>query len=232
MIRALLLDVEGTTTPIDFVTRVLFPFARRRLRAFLDARAGDPALAGDLALLRSDHAAERSRGESPPSPDDPAALAEWLMDRDRKATGLKALQGRIWEEGYRSGELRSVVYDDVPPALARWRRDGRRIAIYSSGSILAQRLLFAHTAHGDLTPQIDAYFDTTSGSKKESSSYRRIAGDLGLDPASMLFLSDVPQELEAARAAGFRTGLSLRPGNAPCDPGPHPALRDFAEVQV
>lgn len=230
MIRGVLLDVEGTTTPIDFVTGVLFPFARRRLRGFLGARARDADVAGDLALLRSDHAAERLRGESPPPAEDAAAFAEWLMDRDRKAPGLKALQGRLWEEGYRSGELRSIVYDDVPGALALWRRDGLRIAIYSSGSVLAQRLLFAHTAAGDLTPLLDAYFDTTTGPKKEPASYRRIATLMELDPASILFVSDVPQELDAALAAGFRTRLSLRPGNAPCDAGPHRPIGHLGEA--
>lgn len=232
MILGVLLDIEGTTTPVDFVTGTLFPFARRRLRGFLDAHAGDPDLAADLALLHTDHAEERSRGEAPPPAEDLAAFVGWLMDRDRKTTGLKALQGRIWEQGYRSGDLRSIVFPDVPPSLARWRRDGRRIAIYSSGSIHAQKLLFAHTGSGDLTPQIDAYFDTTSGPKKESSSYRRIARAMGLAPASMLFVSDVPAELDAALGAGFRTHLSLRPGNAPCEPGPHRAIRTFEEAQT
>jgi enolase-phosphatase E1 len=230
MIRGVLLDVEGTTTPIDFVAGVLFPFARRRLRGYLDAHAGDPALASDLELLRSDYAAERMKGESPPAPEDPAALVEWLMDRDRKSTGLKTLQGRIWEEGYRGGELRSVVYPDVPPALARWRRDGLRIAIFSSGSVRAQRLLFAHTAGGDLTPAIEAYFDTATGPKREPRSYQLIAEALGLDAGSLLFLSDVPAELDAALAAGLKTRLSLRPGNPPCDPGPHRVIRDFGEA--
>jgi enolase-phosphatase E1 len=162
--------------------------------------------------------------------EDAAAFSEWLMDRDRKAPGLKSLQGRIWEEGYRSGELRSVVFDDVPGALAGWRRDGLRIAIYSSGSVLAQRLLFAHTAAGDLTPLLEAYFDTSTGPKKEPGSYRRIAAALELVPESILFVSDVPQELDAALAAGFRTRLSLRPGNAPCEPGPHRSLRDLGEA--
>jgi enolase-phosphatase E1 len=152
------------------------------------------------------------------------------MDRDRKAPGLKALQGRIWEDGYRSGEIRSIVYDDVPPAFSAWRREGRRIAIYSSGSIRAQRLLFAHATGGDLTPAIDAYFDTTSGPKKEPSSYRRIAEALGLAPGSLLFISDVPGELDAALGAGYQTALSVRPGNAPCEPGPHRVIRSFKDA--
>jgi enolase-phosphatase E1 len=230
MILGVLLDVEGTTTPVEFVTGTLFPFARRRLREFLDAHADDRVLAPDLALLRLEHVAERSRGQSPPPVEDLAQFVGWLMDHDRKSTGLKALQGRIWEEGYRSGELRSVVYDDVPPALARWRRAGRRIAIYSSGSIQAQRLLFGNTGSGDLTPQIAAYFDTTSGPKKEPSSYRRIAEAMDLAPESMLFISDVRAELDAAFRAGLKTLLSLRPGNEPCNPGPHPSIRSFAEA--
>ena len=138
------------------------------------------------------------------------AYVHWLMDRDSKSTGLKALQGRIWEEGYRRGELRGEVYDDVPAAFRRWRDEGRRIAIFSSGSVLAQRLLFSHSTVGDLTPFIDAHFDTTTGPKRQPDSYTLIAGRLGLPPRSVLFASDVAEELDAARAAGMETALCAR----------------------
>ena len=141
------------------------------------------------------------------------------MDRDRKSTALKSLQGRIWEAGYVSGELRSHLYPDVRPALERCRAQGRKIAIFSSGSVLAQRLLFAHTPDGDLTPLIDGFFDTTTGPKREPESYGRIAAALSVPPAAVLFVSDVAAELDAARAAGLadRTVRPRRrlPGRGP-----------------
>jgi enolase-phosphatase E1 len=150
------------------------------------------------------------------------------MDRDRKSTALKSLQGRIWESGYRSGALRSHLYADVRPALERWRSEGKRVAIFSSGSVLAQRLLFAHTPEGDLTPMIDAFFDTTTGPKREAESYRRIAAALGMPPVGVLFVSDVAAELDAARAAGLKTALCVREGEAP--PPGHPVVRELGEL--
>jgi enolase-phosphatase E1 len=211
-VRAVLLDIEGTTTAVSFVTDVLFPFARVRLRESLSA----PAAAPDRRALGEERRTERE--PAPPwsdrTPEDEissaVAYAEWLMDRDRKSTALKALQGRIWESGYRAGALCSHLYADVRPALARWRAQGRSVAIFSSGSVLAQRLLFTHTPEGDLTPLIDAWFDTTTGPKREADSYRRIAEALGRPPASILFVSDVAAELDAARAAGLATALCVR----------------------
>jgi enolase-phosphatase E1 len=213
---ALLLDIEGTTTPIDFVTQVLFPFARKHVKEYVDRH---PEAA---ELLRADLAAEVGA----PTTSIEAAV-NWLMDRDRKSTGLKALLGRIWEEGYHSGALRSVVFDDVPPALERWSGSGRRCAIYSSGSVLAQKLLFAHTQAGDLTPRLSAYFDTTVGGKREGESYRRIATSL---EGPVLFVSDVRAELDAARETGMQTRLCVRPGNAPAEVGPHVVIRSLDEL--
>jgi enolase-phosphatase E1 len=218
-IRALLLDIEGTTTPVDFVTRVLFPYARARVRDFLIQRAGEPAIQDDLARLLSEHQAEESAGQSPPpwrdgspseSLDSAVAYVHWLMDRDRKSTALKSLQGRIWDEGYQAGHLRGQVYPDVSAALARWRAEGRDVAIFSSGSVLAQRLLFSRSEAGDLTAFIRAYFDTTTGAKGDPESYRKIARALGHAPAAVLFLSDVIAELDAARGAGMATVLCVR----------------------
>jgi enolase-phosphatase E1 len=231
-VRAILLDIEGTTTPVDFVFRTLFPFARERARAFLDARMTGPDVRADLALLRAEHAADLAAGQAaPPWSEEPGAVTayvHWLMDRDRKSTGLKSLQGKIWEEGYRTGPLRGEVYDDVPRAFARWRSQGRRIAIFSSGSVLAQKLLFSHSRAGDLTPFIDAYFDTTTGPKREAASYALIARALGLAPAEVLFVSDVAPELDAAREAGMATALAARSGDAPAST--HPVVRSFDEI--
>ena len=152
------------------------------------------------------------------------------MDQDKKSTGLKSLQGKIWEEGYRTGDLRGEVYADVPPALERWRRQGIDIAIFSSGSVQAQRSLFASTAAGDLTRFIRAYFDTTTGPKTAPDSYGRIAAALERSPAEVLFLSDVAAELDAARTAGMRTALCVRaPGSAP-SAGAHPVIRTFDDL--
>ena len=151
------------------------------------------------------------------------------MDRDRKSTGLKSLQGKIWEAGYRSGELRGEVYEDVPRAFARWKEQQRIIAIFSSGSVLAQRLLFAHSTAGDLTGYLQAYFDTTTGAKQEAESHRRIAEALQSQPPEILFLSDVVAELDAARLAGMQTALCVRAELSP-PAGAHPVIHAFDEV--
>lgn len=213
--KAYLLDIEGTTTPIDFVTRTLFPYARRSLREFVDRV--DSALLEDAELLS--HEYERDIADAPdwpgrPDPREMAPYLEWLMDHDRKSTGLKSIQGRIWEAGYSSGELLGEVYPDVESAMRRWLASGATINIYSSGSVLAQRLLFAHLSIGDLTPLISSYFDTTTGPKRESSSYFTIAGRLGVAPEDVLFLSDAIQEVEAAREAGMGALLVDRSGAA------------------
>ena len=222
--RVVLLDIEGTTTPVAFVYDVLFPYARRKVRSFVAERLHAPEVRADVDALRAEHAREAAGATGlPPWRTEPAealvdsvtAFVHWLMDQDRKSTGLKSLQGRIWEEGYRTGELHGQVYPDVPEALARWRREGRRAAIFSSGSVLAQRLLFSHASGGDLTPLLDAYFDTTTGPKKEPASYRAIARALGEEPAAVLFVSDVAAELDAARAAGMGTALCVRAGAPP-----------------
>ena len=152
------------------------------------------------------------------------------MDRDRKSTGLKSLQGKIWEEGYGSGELKSEVYPDVAPALEYWRGQNVDIAIFSSGSVQAQRALFAHTSAGDLTPFIRAYFDTTTGPKSSSESYAAIATALNRSPSEILFVSDVTAELDAARKAAMQTALCVRtPGILPSTTA-HPAIRTFDQL--
>jgi len=231
-IAAVLLDIEGTTTPIAFVHDVLFPFARRELAGFLRSEFATPQVHAAMARLSDEHAADLARGDAPPPlADDAVAYAHWLMDRDRKSPGLKDLQGLIWERGYRSGQLRGQVYPDVPAAMRRWRADGLEVAIYSSGSALAQRLLFESTAAGDLTPMLSRFFDTAMGPKRAPDSYFRIAGALGREPRQILFVSDIVDELEAARAAGLDTRLSIRPGNSPqCGAERFVAIRSFDEV--
>lgn len=223
-VRVILLDIEGTTTPIDFVYQVLFPYARRHLAGYLARHAAESAVQADLANLRAEYAADVAQQHVPPVWEagtqlEPAVnYLYWLMDQDRKSTALKSLQGKIWAEGYRQGELHSVIHEDVPRALARWHAQHRRVCIYSSGSVLAQKLLFAHTAAGDLTGWLAGYFDTTSGPKRAASSYQTIAAALQMRPAEVLFISDVTAELEAAHTAGLQTLLAVRPGNPFAEP--------------
>jgi enolase-phosphatase E1 len=237
-VRAVLLDIEGTTTPIAFVHGVLFPYARAHLREYLDAAWMASSTREVIAKLMAEHATDVASGTGPPPwnspPDREAVIAyiEWLMDRDRKSPGLKQLQGEIWEAGYRAGALRGQVYEDVPRAIRRWRKAGLDVAIYSSGSEQAQRGLFASTEHGDLTPLLSAYFDTAIGAKGDSSSYARIANAMRRVAFEVLFVSDVARELEAAREADLQVVLSLRPGNPP---QPKPELFDsvtsFDEIE-
>jgi enolase-phosphatase E1 len=212
-VRAILLDIEGTTTPIAFVHEVLFPFARARVKDFLVTHRESDAVRRDLELMKAEHARDAAEQLNPP--DSIVDYIYWLMDRDRKSTGLKSLQGKIWEQGYADGELKAPVFPDVPPALRRWREAGLRVAIFSSGSVLAQKLLFAHTGSGDLTEFLDDYFDTTTGPKNEAESYHRISAVLQFSPAEVLFISDVVTELDAAGEAGMRGVLCVRPGNKP-----------------
>jgi enolase-phosphatase E1 len=234
-VGCVLLDIEGTTTPISFVHEVLFPFARTHLDGFLQSERQSPGLRGILDTLIAEHAADVARGDAPPARDVddwPASYLRWLMDRDRKSPALKQLQGLIWERGYQAGELRGQVFPDVPPAIHGWRAAGIDVAIYSSGSELAQRRLFESISDGDLTQSLSAFFDTRVGAKQSVESYRNIARALGRDPASILFVSDVTTELTAARGAGMQVLLSVRPGNAAQGDGEQfEAVTSFDEIR-
>lgn len=238
-VNCILLDIEGTTTPIDFVYQVLFPFARTHVKDYLSRHWTTTGVQEDLAGLRKEQAADTEQGLAPPAInadsdesqlESAVAYVYWLMDQDRKSTPLKSLQGKIWEEGYRSGELLSQVFADVPSAMERWHKQGKRICIYSSGSVLAQKLLFGFTVAGDLTPLVSGYFDTGVGAKMEAESYRRIAAALQVPPEEILFVSDVVAELDAAETAGLQTVLSLRPGNRPQPANLYNAVHSFDEL--
>lgn len=234
----ILLDIEGTTTPISFVTRVLYPYARTHLRAYLDRHGAAPQYLALLASFRREHAVDEAAGEPVPSWTGGAAdastaiqaYAEWLMDRDRKSPALKELQGYIWEEGYRSGELDGQVFEDVPRNFQRWRREGVRLGIFSSGAVLAQRWLFRCSSAGDLSSFLHWYFDTHTGSKQDPGSYTRIAAEVGELPPDVLFVSDVVGELNAAREAGLGTIMVARPGNLPQPPHDHRLVQTFDEI--
>jgi len=210
---AVLLDIEGTTTPISFVHDLLFPFARLRLPAFLEANRGQPDVITDLKRLEDEYQHEASGGLDPPALAVP--YLNWLIDQDRKSPALKALQGKIWQHGYEDGSLQAPLFPDVLTAMRHWQNSSVSMNIFSSGSVLAQKLLFSHTEFGDLSALIDKYFDTAVGKKTESVSYERITNELGLTANEIHFVSDVVLELDAAREAGMITSLCIRPGNAP-----------------
>ena len=204
MIRAIVTDIEGTTSDISFVHNVLFPYARERLAAFVTAQQYAEPVKTILDNLRAEI-------------DNPAASTAELidtllafMDEDRKSTALKALQGIIWREGYVNGDFTGHLYPDVLPALEKWKSQGIDLYIYSSGSVAAQKLLFGYSDEGDITHLFSGYFDTLTGAKRETQSYRNIAEQLGHHPATILFLSDIHQELDAAEQAGFRTLQLIR----------------------
>ena len=200
-VRAVLTDIEGTTTSIAFVHEVLFPYAKAGLGPFLRSHHSEPAVAAEVAAVRA------AVGRPDLDLEGVIATLEGWIAEDRKATPLKTLQGLIWRAGYENGDYRAHVYPDAVEGLRRWRRDGLALYVYSSGSIAAQKLFFGHSEAGDLTPLFNGYFDTTSGGKKEADSYRAIQAEIGVAADAILFLSDVEAELDAARAAGLRTVL-------------------------
>lgn len=227
-VSVVLCDIEGTTTPISFVHDELFPYARARIEPFLQSNAEDEEVRAIVEALRRE-----ARDSSPESPTpDLVSYIHTLMDLDRKSGPLKALQGRIWKHGYASGDLRGAVYPDVPAAFARWTAAGVRVAIFSSGSVLAQKLIFGHSTAGDLTRFLSGYFDTRVGAKGESNSYRRIVESLDAPAACVLFLSDVVQELVAAREAGLHTLLSVRPPASAPESPQFLAVTSFDEIAV
>lgn len=224
MIKAIVTDIEGTTSSIDFVHQTLFPYAKAHLRKFLAANENNPAVTAEL------HAISSLEGK-PLTSDEAATVLERWMAEDRKATPLKSLQGMIWRQGYEKGDLTGHIYDDTDEFLERWHASGIRLYVYSSGSEEAQRLIFGYTEHGDLTPLFSGYFDTRIGGKRDADSYRAILRAIGQDGGSVLFLSDTPEELDAARAAGMQTCQLLRDAKTRPHPA-HPQARDFSEVAL
>ncbi|MEB3176715.1 MAG: acireductone synthase [Synechococcus sp.] len=237
-LRAVVLDIEGTTCPVDFVAGTLFPYAHRHLEAHLAKHGGDPAMAPLLQEIWQGWADETDPAAPPlPAAEARQALAavpylQWLISRDRKFTPLKDLQGQIWAAGYHHGELRTPLFEDVAPALQRWAALGLRLAVYSSGSVQAQQLFYGHTAAGDLQPLFSAWYDTRLGPKREAASYRALLEDLQLPAAAVLFISDSAGELEAATSAGLQVCGSQRPGN-PETLSPHwLQVQHFGELTV
>ncbi len=237
-VRGILLDIEGTTSSISFVYDVMFPFVRDHIERFLSENWTDEAvqisvsrLAEDLgkhsvdAWLEEESLEKRQRRVV-------AGVIE-LMDADIKATGLKQLQGLIWKNGFHSGQLIGHLYEEVADCMRNWCEAGIDVRIYSSGSIQAQKLFFGHTVSGDLSGLINGYYDTTTGAKQESDSYRKIASEFPCPPHEILFISDVVAELVAARQAGLQAVLSIRPGNKPVADGHEfDAIAGFNDVTL
>lgn len=223
--KAILLDIEGTTTAIRFVHDVLFPYAKRALPEYVRANHADATVA---ALL--DDVREVARIDDTGVEVVIEELLRWI-EEDRKATPLKSLQGLMWQAGYQDGDFKGHVYSDTAPSLQRWGDSGLKLYVYSSGSVKAQKLLFGHSEVGDLRQHFAGYFDTKVGHKREAASYCSIADQTGFAPSEILFLSDVVEELDAARQAGMATTQLVRDEDTQAG-DQHPVARNFSEVVV
>ncbi|MFN3713041.1 MAG: acireductone synthase [Alcanivoracaceae bacterium] len=224
MIKAVVTDIEGTTSSISFVKEVLFPYAAAHMETFLHEYWQDDRIREQVSAL-----AEES-GVVVDSVDAANAILQRWIREDRKATPLKALQGMIWKAGYQNGDYTAHLYPDTAPALRRWHEAGLPLYVYSSGSIAAQKLFFGYSDAGDLTPLFSGYFDTTTGMKQEVESYRKIAAAIKVAASEILFLSDIEGELNAAREAGFQTTLLDRDGKAPASQ--HPRVSAFDQIPL
>lgn len=225
-IRAIVTDIEGTTSSISFVRDVLFPYARKRLPAFIETH-------GDRSEVQHWlHEAAKEAGYVEATRQEVVELLLRWIDEDRKSTALKALQGMIWQEGYEAGDYQAHMYPEVAARLRAWRAEGLRLYVYSSGSVPAQKLFFGYSEAGDLTPLFAGYFDTETGPKRERISYERIADAIGEQPEHLLFLSDIVEELDAARGAGLRTAWLVRPPHPLPAQSQHPAFADFDAIRI
>ncbi|ORM53405.1 2,3-diketo-5-methylthio-1-phosphopentane phosphatase [Pantoea conspicua] len=223
MIRAIVTDIEGTTSDIRFVHNILFPYARQHLATFLRDQQQQPEVQAALQAVRDEV-------DQPQA--DLSTLTQILfsfMDQDRKSTGLKALQGMIWRDGYLNGSFTGHLYPDVLPALTAWQAQGLKLYVYSSGSVAAQKLLFGYSDEGDITGLFSGYFDTHVGAKRDVAAYHAIAAQTGLPAEQLLFLSDIHQELDAAAQAGWHT-LQLIRGEADGE-SRHRQVTDFSEIK-
>lgn len=224
MIKVILTDIEGTTSSIDFVHQTLFPYAKAHMRSFL--RDNDDSEEVQQQLFEIERIEQNAL-----SLDGAADVLERWIAEDRKVTPLKTLQGMIWRQGYEAGELKGHVYADTPEHLRQWHAQGLKLYVYSSGSVEAQKLIFGYTAYGDLTSLFSGYFDTRVGGKREQASYEAIAKQIGIPASQILFLSDVGEELDAARAAGMSTVQLIRDSKAVPFPA-HAQASDFSKIAL
>ena len=222
MIKAIVTDIEGTTSSLSFVKDVLFPYARANLPSYVRQHSSD-----DVVKSLLDDARQFAGKEL----DDEQLISQFIewIDRDQKITPLKSLQGLIWEAGYKQGDFKGHIYEDAARQLQVWKQSGYDLYIYSSGSVYAQKLLFSHTVYGDLTPLFSGYFDTHIGGKRETSSYQAISAQIQLPAEQILFLSDIVEELDAASSAGFQTCCLVRDGAIDAA-APHRQVSDFDAI--
>lgn len=224
MIKAVVTDIEGTTSALSFVKDVLFPYARQRIVDFIRRHQHEPAVREQILAVQT------VVGRALSTEEIIVQLLQWI-DEDKKVTPLKALQGMIWEDGYRCGDFTGHLYEDAARKLKEWHGRGLRLYVFSSGSVQAQRLLFGHSDYGDLTPLFDGYFDTRIGAKREAEAYFKIAAEIGIAPAQILFLSDIKEELDAARDAGYKTIWLVRDGDL-LPHASHHQVRQFDDIQL
>ena len=241
MISHILLDIEGTTCPVSFVTETLFPYAKSELKSFLNRHKNDPFInqlidnadnewiqdnSEDSTRLR-----HQSENEQQAKHLEIESYLQLLIETDKKSTTLKDIQGKIWKEGYTTGRITSELFEDAEENLKRWHKQGYRLSVYSSGSVEAQHLLYKYTNKGDIENLFSHWFDTHIGNKKEPSSYTEIASVMGCKPQNILFISDNSDECDAARSAGLGTLYSMRDGNPQQEPRSHPVIRHLEEVE-
>lgn len=224
MIKAVVTDIEGTTSSLSFVKDVLFPYAREHIGDYLRRHAAQDTIAPLLDDVR------REAGAALDLEGVIAQLEQWI-DEDRKIPALKTLQGLLWETGYRQGDFQGHLYEDAKQQLQQWQAQGICLYVYSSGSVYAQKLLFAHTPYGDLTPLFSGYFDTQVGAKTDPASYQNIVTAIGAKADEILFLSDIGAELDAARAAGMQTVWLVR-DHAPDTAAVHPQVQSFGDIML
>lgn len=236
VIQVILLDIEGTTCPVDFVAKTLFPYAQAHLMQTLERGTNEPRIANIIQEAIDewhqdlDPSCQQMLSEADQGSPSNAQLAEYLnhlIKSDRKSSALKELQGIIWKQGYESSELKTPLFDDVLPSLDAWIQKGITLAVYSSGSVQAQKLLYMHTKQGNISDRFSHWFDTRTGPKLKTKSYRKICQSLNATEKSVLFISDHPGECDAAHSAGLRTNFCYRPGNPHQNPGQHRLIQSF-----
>ena len=230
-----LLDIEGTTCPVSFVSTVLFPYVASHLEAYLKQHADAPRVQQLLTDVRqswADDGDAAAAGLVCTAAGSIVPYLKWLIKVDRKLTALKDLQGMIWADGYANGALHGPLFADVAPALRRWHRQGLRLSVYSSGSVAAQQLLYGHSSAGDLRPLFAGWFDTRSGAKGDSSSYQAISQQLDCPSERILFISDANAELDAAKAADLQVLFSDRPGNPQRAAAGFERITSFSTLQL
>ena len=226
MTKAILIDIEGTVSPISFVKEVLFPYSKEKMEKFIKENIDNPEIKKILDQVRKIEGKDLTLDEVIQT------LKRWI-DEDKKIAPLKDIQGFIWKEGFEKGRLKAPLYEDAYEKIKEWKQKGYKLYIYSSGSVQAQKLFFSHTQYGDLTGYFDGYFDTKTGNKKEKQSYLKIAKKIGLKPEQILFLSDNPDEITAAAKAGIKVFRIVRPNDAKyIDDFPYSQVKDFYGVEV